>query len=76
MNRLEKFWSKCGVRVRITSAAKSPIASSAEFLPYHIPLVLTEITEMLQEQTANEHVQILIDAGQSSQACNHILQHG
>ena len=75
MNRLEKFWKKCGVRVRITSAAKSRIASSAEFLPDHTH-ILTEITEMLQEQTANEHVQILIDAGPSLQVCNHILQHG
>ena len=61
--------NKCGVRVRIISAAKSQIASSAEFLPYHTLSLL----KCSKSRTANEHVQNLIDAGQSLQYCNHLL---
>ena len=56
MKRLEQFWrnlSKCGVRVRITSAAKSRIASSAEFHPYHIH-------SRTEHRALNEHAQNLI----------------
>ena len=62
--------NKCGVRVRIVSAAKSQIASSAEFHPYHIPSSLLNCSK---SRTANEHVQNLIDAGQSLQVCNHLF---